>query len=346
VGLGDWPPRTLYVVKGPDVYEFSPDLTTAWVFVSFPGKPSSHSGITFDRSGVWNFDMIVTFTDGTVYRVDPDGNTTLVADVGLHHESPRVLPDEPLLWGAYAGCITTSAEKSGEVFAICPDGGISVLASGIPGAESSDVRPLAGEVTFGDTPYVYFASRFAFGEVWAYPASSFPPDSAGHMFVSQEFAGGIVEIAGPGQVSVFEEPFGQHYEGSNFCFHLGIVDMAEICGNGFDEDGDGLVDYMDPDCPCPVDGDVDASETLSIVDVQCTLLMALWELGGGVGDPPECVVGDLLAADMNCDQTTTIQDVMLAVAFVLGAPFDPAIDANGNACPDSCELPPEVLAQP
>jgi hypothetical protein len=185
---------------------------------------------------VWNFDMIISFTDGTVYRVTPSGTVTFVATTSTHQESPRVIPNDTTKWGAFAGCISTASETQHKVFAICNPGSptVSTLATGILNAESSDIRPVAGETTFGANPYVYFGSRFLTGQIWGYPASSFPVGSAGDMFVSREFAGGITRVAGPGNVTTFEGAFGQHYEGSNFCFNPGVIETigGRMTGGG------------------------------------------------------------------------------------------------------------------
>lgn len=261
-GLGGWASGQLYATFGPTVYQFALDLSSATPFVTIPGKPGTHTGITFDRTGVWGFDMIISFIDGTVYRVNSGGTLTFIASTSQFHESPRVVPDDIVKWGGFAGCITTSSESANQVFAICPGSppSVGVLASGIPSAESSDIRPATGETTFGSTSFVYFGSRFAFGQIWGYPASDFPAGSAGDMFVSREFAGGITRVSGPGSVSTFEAAFGQHYEGSNFCFVAGVVETAEICDNGIDDDGDGLVDNADPDCQVCGDGNLDPGE--------------------------------------------------------------------------------------
>jgi len=262
-GLGGWPSGQVFASFGPTIYAFAPGLSSATPFVTIPGKPSTHTGVTFDRTGVWGFDMIITFTDGTVYRVNPAGVATFVASTGTWQESPRILPDDSIKWGAFAGCISTSSETTDTVFAICPGSPlptVSTLASGIDSAESSDIRPAAGETPFGPTPYVYFASRYLTGAIWGYPAADFPAGSAGDMFVSREYAGGITRLTGPGSVSVFEIPDGQHYEGSNFCFIPGVIETSEVCGNGIDDDGDGLTDNDDPDCQICGDGDIDPGE--------------------------------------------------------------------------------------
>jgi cysteine-rich repeat protein len=262
-GLGGWPVGDIYASFGPTVYKINSTLTTATPFVTIAGKPGTHTGVTFDRTGVWNFDMIVTFIDGTVYRVTPSGTVTFVATTSTHQESPRVIPNDATKWGAFAGCISTASENTHKVFAICNPGSptVSTLATGILNAESSDIRPSAGETTFGPTPYIYFASRHTSGKIWGYPASSFPSGSAGDMFVSQEFGGGITRIPGsPGTASTFEAAFSQHYEGSNFCFIPQAIDTSEKCSDGIDNDGDGLIDNADPDCHVCGDGNIDPGE--------------------------------------------------------------------------------------
>ncbi len=259
-GLGGWPSGQLYASFGDTIYAFALDLSSAAPFVTIPGAPSTHTGVTFDRTGVWGFDMIVSFTNGEVYRVDTAGSATFIATTATWQESPRVIPDDSTKWGAFAGCISTSSETASKVFTICPGGTVSDLATGIPSAESSDVRPVSGETAFESTPYVYFTSRNSTGEIWGYPAADFPAGSAGDMFVSREFAGGITQISGPSVVSEFEAPIGQHYEGSNFCFTAGVIDDPEICGNGIDDDGDGLIDNDDPACQVCGDGDIDIGE--------------------------------------------------------------------------------------
>jgi len=259
-GLGTWTEGQVYATFGGTVYKFALDMLSATSFVTLAGKPGTHTGVTFDRTGVWGFDMIISFTDGTVYRVNPAGAVTLVASTGTHQESPRILPDDVIKWGAFAGCITTASETTHEVFAICPGGTVSTLASGITSAESSDIRPAAGETPFGATSFVYFGSRYPTGTIWGYPAADFPAGSEGDMFVSREFSGGITRLTGPGSVSEFEAALGQHYEGSNFCFIPAVIETSEVCDDGEDNDGDGSVDNDDPDCQVCGDGDVDPGE--------------------------------------------------------------------------------------
>ncbi len=345
MGLGGWPTDVVFITFGPTVYELSPDLSSASVFVSVPGKPNTHTGITFDRTGVWNFDMILTFTDGSVYRVDPQGSVTFVANTGAFHQNPRVLPDDTARWGAFAGCVATASETTNVVFAVCPDGSVSTLASGITQPESTDVQPYQGGVSLADTGYWYFLARYETQELWAYPTDAFPPDMAGALYVPTEGYGGITRIPEPGVTEVFEASNGISYEGATFCFTPKIVDTAEVCNNGVDDDGDGLVDQDDPDCQCKVDGNLTGGNTVNIVDVQCVLLASVWALQGDPNAPlPECLgPAGLQAADLNCDGQVDVVDVTAIISFALGAPLDVSVDADGNGCIDTCQGQAPIL---
>lgn len=92
-------------------------------------------------------------------------------------------------------------------------------------------------------------------------------------------------------------------------------------------------------CPDPL-GDLNGNGDVNIVDAQCAILTALWALGGYVTSPPQCLIDPTgSAADVNCDGQPNIVDVQLIIAVALNQPLDPAIDGNGNGCPDVCEEP-------
>lgn len=259
-GLGDWPLSTVYLIHGGTIYRLNDDLDEANVFASFGGKPNTHSGIAFDRTGVWGFDMVVTFRDGSVYTLDASGVSTYVGTAGVHHEQPRVMTDDPARWGSYAGCISTSSETANRVYGFCPDGSVSVIANNITNAESSDVRPSSGEVTFGNTPYVFVLSAYSRGAIVGYRGEQMPAGSEGDLFVSQEGIGGVVRVTAPGSTIRFAQSRSEHYEGSNFCFLARAIDTTEDCEDGIDNDGDGFIDYDDPDCHVCGNGHLDPGE--------------------------------------------------------------------------------------
>lgn len=131
-GLGNWPTGLVYLVKGNEVYELSADLSTATLIASIHGSAGTHSGITFDRTGKWNYDMIITHQGGAVYRISRSSGGiytwSYVANTYTMQESPRIINDDPAKWGTYAASITTSSENTYQVFAICQNsiGGYSV----------------------------------------------------------------------------------------------------------------------------------------------------------------------------------------------------------------------------
>ncbi len=97
---------------------------------------------------------------------------------------------------------------------------------------------------------------------------------------------------------------------------------------------------------CATWGDVDGSGGVDVIDVQCAVLTTLWSLGGPGAALPHCVVASgVFAADLDCDHLVQVDDVQLAIGGALGIPLAAALDANGNACPDACEAPPEPCAQ-
>lgn len=91
---------------------------------------------------------------------------------------------------------------------------------------------------------------------------------------------------------------------------------------------------------CPVDfGDINADGSISIVDAQCVILTALWSLGGGSAAAPSCAP-DPQNADLSCDDTIDVADVLLSIQKVLDTPLTIDVDADGNGCPDTCEAEP------
>lgn len=98
------------------------------------------------------------------------------------------------------------------------------------------------------------------------------------------------------------------------------------------------MDTLYADCPGVV-GDLNASGTIDITDVQCGVLVALAGLAGD--ELPLCLAAGISAADINCDESANVSDVHLIVMVALGQPFAPEVDGNGDGCPDSCGCTPD-----
>jgi hypothetical protein len=89
-------------------------------------------------------------------------------------------------------------------------------------------------------------------------------------------------------------------------------------------------------CSTPF-GDVNSDGATNVIDAQCSILLALWQLGGQAGPIPTCAQGNPSAGDVNCDNATTVADVTLVINTALNVGMSATIDPNGNGCPDACD---------
>lgn len=83
-------------------------------------------------------------------------------------------------------------------------------------------------------------------------------------------------------------------------------------------------------------GDLNASGTATISDVQCSIQSALAETAGT--PPPACLSGPMASSDLDCDGLASVADVLLVVRAALSLPLLEAIDSDDNGCPDTCQL--------
>lgn len=84
-------------------------------------------------------------------------------------------------------------------------------------------------------------------------------------------------------------------------------------------------------------GDVNGSQSVTVSDVQCAVLLSLWSLTLGPGPMPACVAVPLSEADINCSSAFDVSDVLLLIQATLGAAPDPELDKDGNGCIDACQ---------
>lgn len=100
----------------------------------------------------------------------------------------------------------------------------------------------------------------------------------------------------------------------------------------------GLGPQSGEDDDCKV-GDVNGDGDVDILDVQCTVLTALWQLTGPESEGPICQQDAPDASDLNCDGFIDVSDAAIHVTMALGASLPTVIDTNANQCPDACEVP-------
>src|SRR5206468_11721048 len=120
--IAGFTPRDVFITSGPLIYRFTPPnppnpLTAADVFAVIPdgGCEPDHTGITFDHTGNFGYNMIVTCKTGGVWKVTGNGTSTFIANVGTEIEGPGVAPST---FGPYHDQILVADEADGQVHAI------------------------------------------------------------------------------------------------------------------------------------------------------------------------------------------------------------------------------------
>lgn len=99
---------------------------------------------------------------------------------------------------------------------------------------------------------------------------------------------------------------------------------------------------------CPVlPGDVTGDGKADVVDVQCTIISALYNQSPEAGvELLDCLGGIEFqeASDLSCSGETNVLDVILSLTYALGDPLNPDVDTNENNCHDGCENLVELVA--
>lgn len=94
-------------------------------------------------------------------------------------------------------------------------------------------------------------------------------------------------------------------------------------------------------------GDLNDDGKTNVLDLQCGIFVSLFDSGApGITELPACLKAPEQAADINCDGSVTVSDVLITVNYAVNLPLAGAIDADGDACPDACEVPDTFGALP
>jgi len=108
----------IYTGAGDNIYHYANNGTYLGQFASFG---SLVRGVMFDPGSSFGGDLLVTLTNGQVYKVDSSGNETLLADT---HEDTEGMDIATSAWGPYAGDLLVASEGSGDLRFITPAGNI------------------------------------------------------------------------------------------------------------------------------------------------------------------------------------------------------------------------------
>lgn len=87
-------------------------------------------------------------------------------------------------------------------------------------------------------------------------------------------------------------------------------------------------------------GDITGDGITDIVDVQCAVNVAFYQQQSLPQAAVTCAQGTLSLADANCDFSTDIVDILIFLRWLVNAPLDPDLDANGDNFVDNCQNSP------
>ena len=222
-----WTARDIFITQGADVFRFTGGVLIPTPFVTIAGcAEADHSGITFDHVGTFDYNMIVSCEDGSVWEIDANANIVGGGDIGNTHTQAEGPGVAPLSFGFYAGwCLVADESGNGWVHAIKRDGTVALNVFHVPGAESIQVIP--------DNPCTFcsghaFFQALPFGNGGPNPATIYgylPIDFAGlggSILVPSETGAGtwLIQSTGPGpndySVTGFDLITFQVMEGGSF----------------------------------------------------------------------------------------------------------------------------------
>jgi hypothetical protein len=179
-----------------DIYSGSQASGEIWKFAHNGGAPTLFStvgigdvrGISFDPTGLYGGNMIVTTNAGGVYEIASNGTATLLANLNTDTEGIGFATQQ---FGTYAaGTLFTSSEDTDLVNAISPTGTVTPVfsideaesISFVPADISSETNPLEG----------FYGVNYPYDIVYA-PSSQFDP-YAGDVIVTSEVPGAVPNI--------------------------------------------------------------------------------------------------------------------------------------------------------
>ncbi|MGB6784984.1 MAG: hypothetical protein WBE60_03790 [Nitrosotalea sp.] len=179
-GLGGFPTGYIYLAQGTwgqvDIWKIGFDGKTSLFETNLPPLgPDVY--ITFDRTGSFGYDMIVTGGD-QVWKINSNGKSSQVAEIPIResgHDRIGSAVVAPSSFGTYGGDILVPDPGTGNIFAVSPQNNVTKIG----------LWPGASEILFVPQPMCSFGSQeTAF-------LSSLASDTGGSiaMYPKTEFSG-------------------------------------------------------------------------------------------------------------------------------------------------------------
>ncbi|MFQ5599879.1 MAG: hypothetical protein ACE5G2_04910 [Candidatus Krumholzibacteriia bacterium] len=138
-----FPEDEVYVSLGRDIWRLSPVASEAEIAATLPGSAGDVTGLCFDRSGDFDFGLLILVESGAVHRLLPDEPVGRIGFVGPGGWGPSVASAHS---GAHAGQLLVAFPSTGQVRALSPEGSVTFVTgwSGVSGA-----------LAIPDTPYTF-----------------------------------------------------------------------------------------------------------------------------------------------------------------------------------------------
>jgi RHS repeat-associated protein len=213
-GLGGFAANDVFVSRGSDIYRIDGESHVS-LFTSLPGNGSTHVGLTFDKTGLFNYDMIVAGGySGQIWRVDHTGAGTKIASIGTLVEGPDVAPSS---FAPYGGQILVAAEDTSSVYSISPPP-TYLVQTVVTWSSAESVHVIPEHLcAYGHSGSAFFSAIYSpASAVYGYPVGNFI-GLGGSVLVASEGAGiGILKSVNGSIVATSFESNNLAHEGSAF----------------------------------------------------------------------------------------------------------------------------------
>jgi RHS repeat-associated protein len=192
--LGGFKPGDLFVGNGKDgqiarITDGGQTVINPWVTLPGTGHGLFRGYLTFDRTGVFDGDLIAETNQGEVWRINAAGQATEIGNTHSFLEGVEVIPNDPARYGPLAGTVLATDENSSGFYSITPAGQVTFHDIGVSGLEDSHVIPANQN---------FFGADYGNGRVLAIRAGQLAP-LVGDILFTQEFGGGLFRLFWDGQ---------------------------------------------------------------------------------------------------------------------------------------------------
>jgi hypothetical protein len=210
--------------------------TTSWV--KLPGERGRVSALYFDRTGVFDGDLLAGTSTGHLWQIDQSARATLLATTGSPISALVTIPKSDR-YGQWAGMLLAATDSPQcRLFAVDTSGLVTEHDIGVCATDLELVIPdadlfIAAVITTESKPAVGAVLKKDASELASYGCNVIASDTAGRLVVfgqgGPSGSSSRIELSGP-------SPRGLAFSASgNSC-------QPDICGDGIDNNEDGAID--------------------------------------------------------------------------------------------------------